>query len=63
MSMIDSDVLLQLFRLQKKENNENGKPLYAEIAINQCIEITQKVADGDCTTLSGAPIPQKGENK
>lgn len=43
MAMIDSDVLLQSFRLQKKENNENGKPLYAEIAINQCIKIVEKM--------------------
>lgn len=63
MAMIDSDVLVELFRMQRRENTLNGYPLYSANAINQCIEIIKKVADGDCTTLSGASIPQKGENK
>lgn len=47
MAMIDSDVLLSLFRLQKQENITNGYPYYAGTAINQCIGIVNKVVDGD----------------
>jgi hypothetical protein len=62
MAMIDSDVLLSLFRLQKQENITNGYPYYAGTAINQCIAIVNKVVDGDYSTMCGTPITQKGDD-
>lgn len=63
MGMIDSNVLLELFELQKQENAVNGFPLYSAKAIQQCIKIVKKAVNGDFTTIGGVSIPQKGESK